>query len=117
MVNGSGPRSSGRQMFTSSLNSALMYGFNVGVTLSAAGATGINFCESDECIAGPEIRAVSEPAILTVADSIPLHIMAREWQAIYCRRMEMDREVGASEEVPIIFIVVNNLFLSTESNA
>ncbi|XP_054283423.1 uncharacterized protein LOC129000486 [Macrosteles quadrilineatus] len=43
-------------------------------------------------------RTVSEPAVMVIASVIPVFHLARERQAIYRRRPEVDRETAAREE-------------------
>lgn len=47
--------------------------------------------------------SVSKPAILVLAGVVPLHLLARERKAIYCRRLKVDRTVIVAEERSLSF--------------
>jgi len=101
MANVGGPRSSKRRLIMSSVNSVLLYGAEVW-------AHALNKrCYREQLLrvqrrgalrVASAYRTVSEPAVLVIAGVIPIHLLARERQAIYRRRAEANRATVATEE-------------------
>lgn len=101
MSNVGGPRSSKRRLLMSSVQSVLLYGSEVWAhalgkkcyrsrlaSVQRAGALRV----------ASAYRTVSEPAIMVIAGVVPVHLLARERQAIYRRMSEVGRDTAAAEE-------------------